>query len=287
MDGNTSLIQAKIREAINNGTLTKDSMERGLQALIDEEINQNERPANQELIQACLNLVDELNTAPEYVKQDERSLSKTKKRITGNRFRQLALYTRRVAAITVIILIGSFSASLIAGQNGLIGHPTEDEQQYQIQGCVTKTGYVAVGQGGDTEMQTTTEIAFLKDAITNLDFTPQFPTWMPDDWMASSFTMSITPLSEQLHITFSSEGENTHIQYDILKYSDVETAISNYEQSLNGEAHVWNEKEFYVSINVDNSFAIWLDGITQYSISGPIDQECIKAIIESIEGETV
>lgn len=282
MDGNTSLIQAKIREAIDNGTLTKDSMERGLQALIDEEINQNERPANQELIQACLNLIDELNSAPEYVKQDARSLSKTKGRITGNKFWQLALYARRVAAITVIILVGSFSASLIAGQNGLIGHPTEDEQQYQIQGYVIKTGYVAVGQGGETEMQTTTEIASLDDAIENLNFSPQFPTWMPEGWTADNFTISITPLSEQLHIAFRSENESSLIQYDIIRYPNAQTAISNYEQSLNGVSYVWDKKEVYVSINIDNSFAIWMEGIIQYSISGPLDQECLQKIIESI-----
>ena len=49
MDGNKSLIQAKIRDAIDKGVLTKDSIEGGLQALIDEEIDQNERPANQNL----------------------------------------------------------------------------------------------------------------------------------------------------------------------------------------------------------------------------------------------
>lgn len=282
MDGKSSLIQAKIREAIDNGTLTKNSMERGLQALIDEEINQNERPANQELIQACLNLMDELNAAPNYVKQNEPHLPKLKERIRKNKIGQLALYARRVAAITVIILIGSFSASLIAGQTGLIGHPTDDEQQYQIQGYVTKTGYVAVGQSEKSEMQTTTEMASFEEAVKLLDFTPFIPKWMPDGWFADDFIVSMTPLSEQLHLTYRYDVEDESIQYDAIQYYDADVFISNYEQNSNGTVHVWNGRTVYISTNTNGIFAVWTENNIHYSISAPLNQEAIRKMIESL-----
>lgn len=76
MDGNKSLIQAKIRDAIDKGVLTRDSIERGLQALIDEEIAQNERPANQNLINACLDLFDDLHEESECAHRDASTLSR-------------------------------------------------------------------------------------------------------------------------------------------------------------------------------------------------------------------
>ena len=288
MDGNKSLIQAKIRDAIDKGVLTKDSIEVVLRALIDEEIDQNERPANQNLINACLDLLDNLHTESEYAQYDNQALSRMAARATVHNWRhRLAQNARRVAAVTVIILMGSFGASLIGGQHGLIARPTQDEQQYQIQGYVTKTGTVAIGQSGEKEMNITTETASFREAIKELGFSPQLPTWMPDGWMADHFIMSISPLSEQLHIAFCSEAEDAYVQYDILKYYDAENVITNYEQSQNGRSYLWNGKDVYVSTNLDNHLAIWLDGGIQYSVSGPVDKECIRKIIESIKGELV
>lgn len=288
MDGNKSLIQAKIRDAIDKGVLTKDSIEGGLQALIDEEIDQNERPANQNLINACLDLLDNLHTEPEYAHYDSRALSRMAARATAHsRRHRLAQNARRVAAVTVIILMGSFGASLIGGQPGLTARPTRDEQQYQIQGYITKTGTVAIGQSDEKEMNFTTDTASFEEAIKELDFSPQLPTWMPDGWAADHFMVSISPLSEKLHITFYSVAEDAYIQYDILKYYNAENAITNYEQSQNGISYLWDGKSVYVTNNLDSRLAIWLDGEIQYSVSGPVDQKSLRKIIESIKGELI
>lgn len=288
MDGNKSLIQAKIRDAIDKGVLTKDSIEGGLQALIDEEIDQNERPANQNLINACLDLLDNLHTEPEYAHYDSRALSRMAARATAHfRRHRLAQNARRVAAVTVIILMGSFGASLIGGQPGLTTRPTRDEQQYQIQGYITKTGTVAIGQSDEKEMNFTTDTASFEEAIKELDFSPQLPTWMPDGWAADHFMVSISPLSEKLHITFYSVAEDAYIQYDILKYYNAENAITNYEQSQNGISYLWDGKSVYVTNNLDSRLAIWLDGEIQYSVSGPVDQKSLRKIIESIKGELI
>lgn len=288
MDGNKSLIQAKIRDAIDKGVLTRDSIERGLQALIDEEIAQNERPANQNLINACLDLFDDLHEESECAHRDASTLSRMAAHATAHtRWNRLAQNARRVAAVTVIILMGGFGASLLAGRQGLIARPTQDEQQYQIQGYVTKAGTVAISQSDEKEMNFTTETASFEEAIQELDFSPKLPTWMPDGWAADHFMISISPLSEQVHIEFCSAAEDAYIQYDILKYYNAENAITNYEQSQNGIAYLWNGKNVYISTNLNNCLAIWLDGEIQYSVSGPMDQEYLKRIIESIKGELV
>ena len=51
-DGNLTPMESKILAAIDDGTLTKEKLEKGVCALIKMELEQNEHPANRELVSA-------------------------------------------------------------------------------------------------------------------------------------------------------------------------------------------------------------------------------------------
>ena len=57
-DGNLTPMESKILAAIDDGTLTKEKLEKGVCALIKMELEQNEHPANMELVSACESLLE-------------------------------------------------------------------------------------------------------------------------------------------------------------------------------------------------------------------------------------
>lgn len=279
MDGD---VRSKLIEAIKNKNLTPVMLERGLQSLIDEEVKQTERPANKELINACLNMINQLHRAPECIAQENQGIARIQSYLSMRQKKyKLFCAVAKTVSVSAIIFIGSIVFSLIGEHESLTARHTENEQQYQLQGYVTKSGYEAIGESDELELQTTMEISTLEDAIKVLEIDPHIPKWFPNGWIADGFFVSITPLSKQLHLTYCLDDAEELIQFDVIRYNDTEMAISNYEQSSTGTSYVWNGKRVYVSINIDGSFAVWTDGKTQYSISGPLSKEELKKMIES------
>ena len=60
-DGNLTPMESKILAAIDDGTLTKEKLEKGVCTLIKMELEQNEHPANMELVSACESLLEKIH----------------------------------------------------------------------------------------------------------------------------------------------------------------------------------------------------------------------------------
>ena len=80
MDGKSTPMEIQIQEAIDSGTLTPDKLEGGLIALIQEEMSQNERPANMKLVNACEDLLFRIHNH-EYISNKTESLARVKAKL--------------------------------------------------------------------------------------------------------------------------------------------------------------------------------------------------------------
>ena len=81
MDGNEAQL-AKIKDAIKKGELTKEIIERRLNAAIDAELRKTDSPADMELINACQDLLWEINMHGEpYHSNQQQSLAALREKL--------------------------------------------------------------------------------------------------------------------------------------------------------------------------------------------------------------
>lgn len=285
MDGNTSPMEAKIMQAIKSGELSKEKIEGGLQALIDTEVHQTERPANMELVESCLTLLSRLNNPGEpYISNKEESLANAKEKLIRYTKRRVALRNSlRVAAAVIVLTIGGFGIDALIRHESLTARPTVDEQQYQIKGTVTEGALIQKGQADSSGQINVINGDGLEDAINVLGYHPDVPTWIPEGWAFLDYYASASQFASIFRLNYQQESEENLIKFSASRYKDVSSAQAAFEQSKNGEVYKWNNQTVYVAKNLENTVAVWLSDVTCYSLSGPLDDEEIRLIIESIK----
>lgn len=283
MDGDLGSIEEKILKAIKAKTLTKEGIKRGLIALIDAEIDQQERPANMELINACQNILCDLNNQA-CGSNEKESLAQAQTKLALH-YKRKSIYRRsiRIAAVFLILICGGFGLDVLMRQDPLIAQPTVDEQQIEIRGDKTQGVFFTDAQA-DTGMQVANVIGSdeIEDAAAILGYYPKVPTWMPEAWIPQDYFASTSQYASIFRMKYRhSTGENL-IKYSETRYYDVEQALTAFQQSKNGEIQQWNGMSVYVAVNIDEPVAIWLVDSTCYSLSGPLNNDELERIIKSI-----
>ena len=283
MDGDLSTIEGKILKAIKTKTLTKEEIEKGLIALVDAEIDQQERPANMELVKECQKLLRDLNNQA-CVSNEKASLAQAKSKLALH-YKRKAVFRRsmRIAAVFVILIGGSFGLDVLLRNESLIAQPTVDEQQILIRGDKTQGTFVTDAQA-DTSMQVASVIGSdaMEDAAAVLGYYPEVPTWMPEGWIQQDYFASTSQYASVFRMKYKHSTEKNLVKYCETKYKNVEQALAAFQQSKNGENQHWNDMSVYVSANIDEPVAIWLVDTTCYSLSGPLSNDELERIIKSI-----
>lgn len=284
MDGKLPFEEAKILEAISNGTMTKEKLEGGLIALINAEIEQNQRPANQELLDACQSLICRLHNCENAPMEREKSLSEAKKKLEiADGMRTLRRNAVRVAAVVVLIIGCSTLVDMLIRREYLTDHPTEDEQQYVIVGNVVEGRFVETGLADDNVRINVIGSSEINKVALALGYSPDVPTWLPEGWEPLDYYASTSQYTSVFRIQYSRSGDENLIKYSESRYADVAMALSAFEQSKNGEEHTVGDRTVYVAYNLENTIAVWLMDTTCYSVSGPVEVQEIVRIIEALQ----
>lgn len=282
MDGKLTPTEVKILDAINKETLTNEQLEGGLVELIRREMEQNERPANIELVNACENLLFRIHKS-EYISHKSESLIKAKAKLSQKQ-RRKSSYTAllRVAAMVIVFIGGSFVADILIRQKDLVDYSTVNEQQHIIAGNVVDGPFMDEGLADNEAVLKVQNSKEWLDAVETLGYVPQTPTWMPDGWEPQNYYASSSQFVSVFRVKYACSGDERLTVYSEARYVDVETATTVFEQSENGEIYHWSNWNVYVSKNIDENIAIWIEDATCYSIAGPVTINEIEQIVLSI-----
>lgn len=130
-----SIIQ--ILELIEYGNISQNEAVRRLEALLQSEIDQKDRAADMELVEACEELLWQIGTQGRLEFEDRRKENQAAlmRRLERKRRRTAAVHvgmraTAIVAAILVLVVVGDG----VLNREWLFGRSTDDGQQYTIQG---------------------------------------------------------------------------------------------------------------------------------------------------------
>lgn len=283
MDGNEHRL-AKIKDAIKKGDLTKEMIERRLNAAIDAELRKIDSPADMELVKACQDLLWEINMHGEpYHSNKQQSLAALREKLAkAERAKKWKRRVLSIALASLLLVVGGFAIDAAFHRQWLEGEQAPDEQQYIIRGQENDPGFLTESQADNITYSQSITTTSLEAVVSVLGYTPPMPTWLPDGWMIESYYVRASnPIA--LRIMYQNEQEEELIRLSHTIYSDIESASFAFEQEKAGSEAICNGWHVYLADNLGSPVAVWQDKETCYSLTGPISKEECLNIIQSIQ----
>ncbi len=186
-------------------------------------------------------------------------------------------------AATIAVVFMSMIAAQAAGVDVFGSLARWTEETFRFNGGVkTSAGQATHPQVGDeTYLAIQAEVEKLGIDI------PVVPTSFPDGYKLQELKSSNPDVKSFESVVCLLENEDGQsLVIDIQKYVE-DYAISSIVFEKDGQPvteYLSNNKMFYIMSDKNNKTAAWSDGHIVVSISGPLSEETIKTIIDSIGG---
>ena len=281
-DGNLTPMESKILAAIEDGTLTKEKLEKGVCALIKMELEQNEHPANRELVSACESLLEKIHQTS-YTSNTQESRKTVMARLEQRAKRKATMqHAGRIAAVLILAFTIGLTSDLLRNRQVLSGQSTVDEQQYIVTGKREINGVFV--QDSLADMQgSILNSRELDEIVDVLGIEPEVPTWLPEGWLPKRYNASSSKYLSSLKLIYANDNSDYFLRYTLSIYATADDAAVAFEQNNSGFNKVINGMKIYLSINEESAVAVWLNENICYSLSGPIDADDMMQIIESLQ----
>ncbi len=277
-----------IKDTIENGTLTKEEINRRLTYAISEEYQKEPSERDKQFILACEEILYEIHTGTPYVSRREaykQTLIERLETKTGEHTKYSMRVMWRTALVTCALFILLVTAEILLHHEWLEGNSTVDEQQYIISGKEIDPNTVPDGvadEKSNTISIHTTDMGEIKEL---LGFLPPIPSVKIEGWSSSGYSAVVSASSKSFSATYVNSSNQNELLFNVRYYADVESAQNWMEQNQQGEILRLAGKEIYFGVNYDNSICTWSEGPVCYSLFGPIPQEELMMIIISLEGD--
>ena len=178
-----------VKSALSSGALTREEMISRLKGAIIVEERKAYGESNRQLIELYGRILYELETGKPYVSRKDEALRQVKARLAADDQRKVWVRPmKRVALALATLLVLVAGAEVVLHREWLFGRPSDDEQQYIIQGKSIDPGLVVEGQANLEDAFERITTNNLEHAIMVLGYTPLAPTWVPEDWVFESYT---------------------------------------------------------------------------------------------------
>jgi len=277
---------AIINEKLNSGELTRKEASRRLEFAIEREFEKSPEEIRHGFIDTCEDLLYALNSPEEYVSRA--ASSKQQLEVKLARKRNFIFFGRRLAltismGVLFFVAIAVFDGILY--REWLTGNSTEDMQQYELSGYVVDPNLVEKGNASSDQEFREIITSNLEEAMEILSSVPLLPQWHPEKWEEMLYYASADDMLEWFYIDYVSSETTYVMKYEIFHYLSADMAQESIEQNQHGYKTLCNGWEVYFTENMDRSVAIWIEGTTVYTVHGPVPQDEIVKMIQSIERE--
>jgi len=282
MDGEKRQFIAEMQSAIQSGALTSSEIKGRLMRAIDKEFNKTDSPADIEFIRAGQSLLDDIYGYKIEI-DHEASRNALKQKMKASSWKRSIFRIARNSVLTAAaILVVMFVTDGVFHLQWFEGHSTEDEQQYVVSGHEIDPSLIEKGNAGETDDAREINTTDLAEAIAVLGFTPPMPTWLPEGWAISDYYAYLYDGHQMFRATYTSTDEDIELQYELKRFSDVQSVQDTFEQAEHGDMEHIGDWDIYISSNINSVMAIWCEGTVYYSVYGTIELEALRKMIHSI-----
>lgn len=271
--------------AIKGGQMTREESLAWLDTKIEQEEAKPYAQRNYSWIATLEKLHYELRTNHTYISRKEESLKEIKERLAADDRKKVRLRpVRRLVAVMAVAMIVVVGGELLLHKEWLYGKPSEDEQQYIIQGNSVDPKLIANGTADTEDTREHITTTNLDHAIMVLGYTPQLPTWVPDGWKLMSYYVNRSDSMSLFVVSFCSEIQDKLLKYEVRSYSNTDVVNEALEQDSYGEKYSIFGSDAYYKTNMETAAIVWINDMELYSITGPLEKETLIRMQESIGG---
>ena len=283
------MIADQILEAIENGELPREEIERRLNRIVEEEMSSAiSDEADMTKVDMCNSLLWRLYTHGEigYVDHSEESRREVERKIVKRKQRYKVIqWGLRTAAIMLVLFVGLAMLNIISPIRWFSGESTEDEQQYVIVGHEITTDMVerAIAEHqGEGEMSSNQP----EEIVQFIGFDMGFPPMLNDRLASKRYDVLITDYYIKVSCIYEPmDGSQDNSQAVLWKtvYTDIDLAYCVYEQDASGNKMDICGMTVYQYENAGKTNYLWTEGnaIYRLSMQGQItnETECVERII--------
>lgn len=126
----------------------------------------------------------------------------------------------------------------------------------------------------------------IQTEVDKLDISiPVIPTWFPDDYMLHDIQTCDNETVQTVDCCLVNEN-GERLFFAVNKYAE-NGLVNNCVFEKDGtpvSEYISNGKLFYMMANLKNRVAVWSDGYLCIELNGPLDEDTLKKIIDSIGG---
>ena len=280
-----NLTMDAIRAAIDSGDLSREEIMRRIRGARGKEEMKPKQERRTDLILMYERLLYELRTGKPYVSRKEENKHKLFARLAAEEERSRKTQPiKRVAAILAALLVLLMGGELVRRQ-WLSGKPSDDGQQYIIQGGKIDPSLIPGGQADPIPETRRMTITNLDDAPELLGFIPMYPTWLPEGWEFQSAEVALANPYSVIIVSYAKEYEKYLLKYEVWAFKDADGVKATIQQDKNSKMTTLDDTIVYLTTNTQEPSCVWISDLVYTSLSGPISEEELIKIADSVMKE--
>ena len=274
---------AALRMALTEGKVNLSDIQAELQACIDREMQKSADQIDGDLVKACQEML--------YNSYDRRNPNREKiipamsleellpeEKMVQPIWKRWAL---RVAVVTPLVLLCFLGYDLLFGQRGVRVRQSEDEQQMYVSGYSPEA--VLVGSGSAGNQSTTVTTNSIEEAELLLGYSVPMTETLLSDWQLVSITASLRSSRNVVTASYTQPGNKQSIVYTLTKVSNYDNFDTLFEQNSEGmQSTTPGGTDVYIAQNESSTLLFWSEGLTLFSISGPVTYDELYLIVDGL-----
>ena len=275
---------AIINEKLNSGELTRKEASRRLEFAIEREYKKSPEEIRHGFIDTCEDLLYALNSPEEYMSRAETSKRQLEEKLfRAEKSRAFGKRLALIVSVAIVLVVGMIALDGTIYREWLTGESTEDMQQYEVTRHVVDPNLIEKGNAIPDQEFREINTPNLDEALEVLTYEPLLPEWYPDGWEVHEYYASADGSFEWFFVVLVSQNAKGVLKYEVTRYIDAEFANESIEQNEHGSYSICNGWDVYFTKNMERSVAVWIDATTVFHVHGPISQDDVIKIIESID----
>ena len=277
-----NLTMDAIRAAIDSGDLSREEIMRRIRGAIGKEEMKPKQDRRTALLLMYEYLLYELRTGKPYVSRKEENKHKLFARLAAEEERSRKTQPiKRVASILAALLVLLMGGELVRRQ-WLSGNPSDDGQQYIIQGGKIDPSLIPGGQADPIPETRRMTITSLDEAPELLGFTPVYPTWLPEGWEFEQAEIIVSSPYTQIVVSFAKKNVEYLLKLEEWVYKDVDKVKASIQKdSYNNATNILDTFVYYTT-NTKVPTCVWIHELTYVTIYGPVSESDLLSIAESV-----
>lgn len=190
--------------------------------------------------------------------------------------------SRRLVIAFASLLLVVVGVEVFLHREWLFGKPTDDGQQYIIQGGKIDPRLIPEGQADPIPMYTRVSVRNKDEAAKLLGYVPVVPKWVPDGWILATIDVVLAEDMNRYVVVYTTKDNNKLLKYEKRTYQNAQRAQAAIQQDVLGETIRVGNIDVYIKTNTQVPACVWIDGLSYSAVYGPVSENDLFDITRSI-----